>query len=104
MRLEDFLKSIKKDPSEMTIEELVELKNKAQQFTRNAKVTIKLDDLFEIIAENETVVYRLINDMEINDDVKYLFIGIFKTYCNMILIEIKERGETTGIKHTTGRW
>lgn len=103
MKLDDFLKNLK-DPSEMTMEELIEFKNKSQQFTKNAKVTIRLNDLFDIVAENEVIVDRLIHDMDIDDDIKYVFIGIFKTYCDMLLIEIREKGETVGLKQTTGRW
>ena len=103
MRLYDYLKNLK-DPLDMTPEELLKARSSIEKFTKNAKVTIKLDDLMDVIATNEATVNKLINDMNIDDDLKYLMVGIFTTYCDMILMGINEKGETIGIKQSTKRY
>ena len=103
MKLNDFLNSLG-DVNDMSLEEAKKANEMLQKFCKNAKVTIGVNDLIDILSENETIVTNLICDLDIDDDTKFIFMGIFKTYCNIVLMQMHDKSETTGIRTSTGRW
>lgn len=103
MKLNDFLNSLG-NIDDMSLEEAKKANETLQKFCKNAKMTIGLNDLMDILSSNEAIVNNMICDMNIDDDTKFMFMGIFKTYCNIVLMQMYSKSETTGIRTSTGRW
>ena len=108
-KLDDILDAIKiKGLENMTDEQIKGVTQLLDKYTKDAKVTIRLHDLTDIINISELAYYQTLEDVvkeyDLSDEVLEAMQAVGEGMFYMLTEELQKRSETTGVKQTLGRW